>query len=155
MMTALLALQDSRCLLPQHPLSFAVFWIPLAPPFLRSCEPEINKVKFEPDKQYILLLCSDGVWVLRCDIDCMARSISKLTEQKLMKKSKLMKSKNLKFLQYVSIHVTVSDWRPEGLRLKDVQNGVGYWDLTHFDGSTLSSLLEPMCLFGDMSNQLH
>ena len=28
----------------------------------RSCEPEINKVKFEPDKQYILLLCSDGVW---------------------------------------------------------------------------------------------
>ena len=56
----------------------------------------------------------------------MARSISKLTEQKLMKKSKLMKSKNLKFLQYVSIHVTVSDWRPEGLRLKDVQNGVGY-----------------------------
>lgn len=68
MMTALLALQDSRCLLPQHPLSFAVFWIPLAPPFLRSCEPEINKVKFEPDKQYILLLCSDGVWVLRLTI---------------------------------------------------------------------------------------
>ena len=64
-------------------------------------------------------------WI-KCDIDCMARSISKLTEQKLMKKSKLMKSKNLKFLQYVSIHVTVSDWRPEGLRLKDVQNGVGY-----------------------------
>jgi len=27
-----------------------------------SCEPEINKVNFEPDKQYILLLCSDGVW---------------------------------------------------------------------------------------------
>lgn len=64
-------------------------------------------------------------WI-KCDIDCMERSISKLTEQKLMKKSKLMKSKNLKFLQYVSIHVTVSDWRPEGLRLKDVQNGVGY-----------------------------
>lgn len=78
-------------------------------------------------------------WI-KCDIDCMARSISKLTEQKLMKKSKLMKSKNLKFLQYVSIHVTVSDWRPEGLRLKDIQNGVGYWDLTHFDGSTPSSL---------------
>ena len=35
--------------------SFAVF-------ASRSCEPEINKVKFEPDKQYILLLCSDGVW---------------------------------------------------------------------------------------------
>lgn len=29
---------------------------------LRSCEPEINKIKFEPEKQYILLLCSDGVW---------------------------------------------------------------------------------------------
>eukprot|EP00913_Durusdinium_trenchii_P003162 g2923.t1 len=25
-----------------------------------SCEPEINRVKFEPDKQYILLLCSDA-----------------------------------------------------------------------------------------------
>lgn len=29
---------------------------------LRSCEPEINKVTFAKEKQYILLVCSDGVW---------------------------------------------------------------------------------------------
>mmetsp|Transcript_118456 Transcript_118456/g.166539 ORF Transcript_118456/g.166539 Transcript_118456/m.166539 type:complete len:393 (+) Transcript_118456:60-1238(+) len=27
-----------------------------------SCEPEVNKIAFEKGKQYILLVCSDGVW---------------------------------------------------------------------------------------------